>query len=156
MVTIEGLCVSWKKSKAILFLNFLSSFLIFGFGILNFCNLLCLAWGIFVLLFMNDKNHTLKKETACYNYLDVIHEIWITFIFRIRLNNVSICCNCENYFGYQILLYFPKGPYIKYAGGGNGGFLWGAWNILGIYWWAIKYFPKFLMGHKIFSYVLFS
>ena len=35
------------------------------------------------------------------------------------------------------------------------GFLWGPWNILGIYWRAMKYFSKFLMGHEIFSYVLF-
>ena len=26
-----------------------------------------------------------------------------------------------------------KGPYIKYVGGGTGGFLWGSRNILGIY-----------------------
>ena len=49
-----------------------------------------------------------------------------------------------------------KEPYIKYLGGGPGGFLWGSWNILGKYWWAMKYFVKFLIGHKIFSYVLFS
>ena len=49
-----------------------------------------------------------------------------------------------------------KGPYIKYVGEGTGGFLWRSWNIFGIYWWAMKYFLKFLMGHKIFSYVLFS
>ena len=48
-----------------------------------------------------------------------------------------------------------KEPYIKYVGGGAGGFLWGSWNILGIYWWAMKYFSKFLMGHEIFFYVLF-
>ena len=50
---------------------------------------------------------------------------------------------------------YPKGPYIKYVRGGAGGFLWGSWNILGIYWWAMKYLLKILMGHKIFSYVLF-
>ena len=49
-----------------------------------------------------------------------------------------------------------KGPYIKYVGVGAGGFLWGPWNILGIYWWAMKYFSNFLMGHEIFLYVLFS
>ena len=49
-----------------------------------------------------------------------------------------------------------KGSYIKYVGGGTVGFLWRPWNILGICWWAMKYFSKFLMSHKIFSYVLFS
>ena len=39
---------------------------------------------------------------------------------------------------------------------GARGLLWGPWNILGIYWWAMKCFSKFLMGHEIFSYVLFS
>ena len=38
----------------------------------------------------------------------------------------------------------------------RGEFLWRPWNILGIYWWVMKYFSKFLRGHKIFSYVLFS
>ena len=49
-----------------------------------------------------------------------------------------------------------KGLYIKYVGGGTRGLLWGSWNILGIYWWAMKHFSKLLMGHKIFSYVLLS
>ena len=48
-----------------------------------------------------------------------------------------------------------KGPYIKYVGEGAGEFLWGSWNILDIYWWAMKYFSKFSMGHQIFSYVLY-
>ena len=51
-----------------------------------------------------------------------------------------------------------KGPYIKYVreeGGEVGGqriFVGGggSWNILGIYWWAMKFFSKFFMGHKIF------
>ena len=47
-----------------------------------------------------------------------------------------------------------NGPYIKYVGVGTGGFLWESWNILGIYWWAMKCFSKILIGHKIFSYVL--
>ena len=33
---------------------------------------------------------------------------------------------------------YDKEPYIKYVGGGAGGFLWGPWNILGIHWWAMK------------------
>ena len=45
---------------------------------------------------------------------------------------------------------------IKYLGRGPRGFLWGSWNILGIYWWIMKYFSKFSIGHKIFSHVLFS
>ena len=65
-------CQVKKKLKVIFFHNFLSSFFIFGFGILSFWNLLCLASDIFVFLFMNDKNHTLKKETACYKYRHVI------------------------------------------------------------------------------------
>ena len=50
------------------------------------------------------------------------------------------------------------GTYIKYVGGAGvgGGILWGSWNILGIYRKAMKNFSKFLMGHKIFFYVLFS
>ena len=42
----------------------------------------------------------------------------------------------------QFLLHtsHDKGPYSKYVGRGAGGFLWGSWNILGIYWWAMKYF----------------
>ena len=36
------------------------------------------------------------------------------------------------------------------------GILWGSWNTLGMYLWAMKYFSKFLMGHEIFLYVLFS
>ena len=38
----------------------------------------------------------------------------------------------------------------------RGEFLWRPWNILGIYWWVMKYFSKFLMGHKMLFYVLFS
>ena len=55
-----------------------------------------------------------------------------------------------------IILWNCWGLYIKYIGGGSRGFLWGPWNILGIYWWVMKYFSKVLMGHQIFSYVLFS
>ena len=33
--------------------------------------------------------------------------------------------------------------------------MWGSWNILGTYWWAMKYFSKFLMDHKIFSCYIF-
>ena len=32
------------------------------------------------------------------------------------------------------------GPYIKYVGEEAGGFLWVSWNILGIYWWAMKHY----------------
>ena len=49
-----------------------------------------------------------------------------------------------------------KWPYIKYVGRWAGVFLWRLWNILGIYWWVRKYFLDFLVGNKIFSYVLFS
>lgn len=62
----RGLELGENKSKAIFFLNFSSSYFIFEFGILNFCRQLCLAWDIFVLLFMYDKSHILKKAATCY------------------------------------------------------------------------------------------
>ena len=44
-----------------------------------------------------------------------------------------------------------KVPHIKYIGGGTGGFLHEPWNILGNYWWAMKYF-WILESRKKFSY----
>ena len=70
-----------KKSKVIFFLNFLRSFFVFEFGISNFFKLTFSALDIFILLFINDKNYALKKETVCYKYLEVIREIWITVVF---------------------------------------------------------------------------
>ena len=65
---------------------------------------------------------------------------------------LSLIENCQKFW---FLCGSTKGLYIKYPGGGSGGFLSGSWNILGSYWWAMKYLSK-LLGNKIFSYVLFS
>ena len=67
----------------------------------------------------------------------------------------------------KVTFYFPakcmykkrgNWPYIKNVWGGRGRgswrrVLWGPWNILSIYWWAMKYFWQFLIGHKKCSYV---
>ena len=111
-------------------------------------------------------------STVCKNYCIKDIFMWtccfqITFFTR-KWNSFNRCLvifNCSFLFilGWWLCpfwLYYcffnSKGPHIKYEGGKGGGFLWGSWNIIGIYWWTMKHFSKFLKGHKIFSYVLFS
>ena len=50
-----------------------------------------------------------------------------------------------------------KGPYIKYVGGGGGEqrVFMGVMKYFRYILSAMKYFSNFLMGHKIFYYVLF-
>ena len=79
---------------------------------------------------------------------DLIRDAIHGFLLKLGTNNLIVI--------WQNLKLDIKGPYIKYVGGGAGGFLWGPWNILGIYWLTMKYFSKFLMGHEIFSDVLLS
>ena len=79
---------------------------------------------------------------------DLIRDAIHGFLLKLGTNNLIVI--------WQNLKLDIKEPYIKYVGGGAGGFLWGSWNILGIYWLTMKYFSKFLMGHEIFSDVLLS
>ena len=79
---------------------------------------------------------------------------FLILVFCFVVNN-NFWGNSSYYIFFFVTLNPYLAPYIKYIGGGAGGFLWGPWDILGIYWWAMKYFSKILMGHEIFSMFYF-
>ena len=120
-------------------------YLVFSF--LAFLSIL----SLFLLVFSPDLEmlhfwsvHYICQVCKLYFYLEMSEILDNIYISVFLVNSESV-----------LLLGFVIGPNIKYVEEGARGFFWGSWNILGIHWWAMKKFSKFLMGHKIFSYVNF-
>ena len=59
----------------------------------------------------------------------------------------GLCFECHSMLLTLKLTFLAKGPYIKYVGGGGGE--------RRVFVGVMKHFSKSLMGHKIFSHVLF-
>ena len=79
-------------------------------------------------------------KIKCFCCLVFHFVIWVIFLYTF------LCCMWKSFDRKKQIQI--KGPYIKYVGGETGWFLWGSWNILGTYLWAMKYFLELLMGHK--------
>ena len=124
--------------------------------------------NVYIYIYITPPN--IRKQSGVYLGLIDKNQFYIPFVliafllFMIAHKVKCLCCLVFHIvilviFLYIFLCYMCKSfdrkkqmqikePYLKYIGGETGWFLWGSWNILGTYLWAMKYFLELLMGHK--------